>query len=54
LSREHVAPRREDFPDDALTFILVAAVLLFEALAARYIPTQRAMKVDPMVALRYE
>jgi putative ABC transport system permease protein len=41
-------------PDDPFTFVAVALLLVVVALLASWVPARRAMRVDPIIALRYE
>jgi putative ABC transport system permease protein len=41
-------------PSDPLTFAVVPLILLAVAMAAVYVPTLRAARIDPLIALRHE
>jgi putative ABC transport system permease protein len=41
-------------PTDFVTFVAVALLMLLAGLAASYFPTRRALRVDPVVILRYD
>ena len=41
-------------PIDPVTFVVAPALFLITAIASAIVPTMRATRVDPLVALRHE
>jgi ABC-type antimicrobial peptide transport system permease subunit len=41
-------------PTDAVTFLGISLLIAFVSLAACYVPARKSVKLDPMIALRYE